>query len=237
MFLPAAPEAVKRQMKKQIGIIMVLLAVMAGRAQVTNLTVNTTVNQTVPVGFTPLSSSSTVSSMVGPIINVSVTLNISGGWNGNLYCYLLSPDDSMVVLLNRAGLSSSNPWDSYNDSGLNITLSASAANNIHNYQDFAGWSTSITDGSAWAPDQREVDPASDGSAFDSITGNNFTVYNGLNPNGVWTLNIVDAVGGAPVPATLVSWGLTIATVPEPQTWALLGTGLATLGWMLRRRQS
>jgi len=48
-------------------------------------------------------------------------------------------------------------------------------------------------------------------------------FNGLNPNGTWTLFFADLSGGDA--STLVSWGLDIAAVPEPTTWALVGFGL------------
>ena len=38
----------------------------------------------------------------GPITNVSVTLDLSGGWNGDLYAYLVH-DSGFAVLLNRVG--------------------------------------------------------------------------------------------------------------------------------------
>jgi hypothetical protein len=36
-------------------------------------------------------------------------------------------------------------------------------------------------------------------------------------------------------SSLVSWGLTVVTVSEPQTWTILGGGLAA-GWLLIRRR-
>lgn len=222
-------------MKNQIGILLVLLVTLAGRAQVTNLTVNTAVGTTVPDGsLVGLASSANVSGMSGSITNVTVNLNITGGFNGDLYCYLLSPQNTMIVLLNRVGLNSTNPF-SYDDAGMNITLSAAGLNNIHNYQDYAGYSTLINNGSVWAPDQRDVDPQTNVlSAFDTPSGNNFNALNGSDPNGAWTLFIADVSGGGT--STLVSWGLTVVTVPEPQTWALLGGGLAAFSWLIRGRR-
>lgn len=222
-------------MKNQIGILLVSLVALTGSAQVTNLTVNTSVGTSVPDGsLVGLSSSANVSGMSGGITNVTVSLNITGGFNGDLYCYLLSPQNSMIVLLNRVGLSSSSPI-SYDDAGMNITLSAAGLYNIHNYQDYAGYSTLINNGSVWAPDRRDIDPQSVASSFDAApNGNNFDALNGSDPNGAWTLFIADVSGGGT--STLVSWGLTVVTVPEPQTWALLGGGLAAFGWLRLRRQ-
>jgi len=68
--------------------------------------------------------------------------------------------------------------------------------------------------------------------FDTApTGNNFDTYYGSNPNGTWTLFVTDLSGGNQ--STLVTWGLTVATVPEPQTWTMLGGGLAAL-WLVNR---
>ena len=211
-----------------------LLAALAGRAQVTNLTVNTTVNTNIPDGSAVgVTSSANVSGMFGHITNVTVTLDITGGFNGDLYCYLLAPNSSMIVLLNRVGMGSSNPFG-YSNAGFNITLAA-AGYNIHDYNNN---SPSFSSGrliGTWAPDRRIIDPDSIASPFDAApTGNNFDSLNGLNPNGEWTLFIADLSGDNQ--STLVSWGLTVVTVPEPQTWALLGGGLVALGWTLRNRR-
>jgi hypothetical protein len=46
----------------------------------------------------------------------------------------------------------------------------------------------------------------------------FDSYNGLNPNGTWTLFIADLSAGAQ--SQLVSWELDITAVPEPVNVAL-----------------
>ena len=66
-------------------------------------------------------------------------------------------------------------------------------------------------------------------------------FNGLDPNGTWTLFIADVSGGDQ--STLVSWELDITAVPEPVTVALgiFGGLFAFLGaarlWRLRRAPS
>ena len=38
---------------------------------------------------------------------LTVGLNISGGYNGSLYAYLVSPNGTLVALMNQPGMSSS----------------------------------------------------------------------------------------------------------------------------------
>jgi hypothetical protein len=70
----------------------------------------------------------------------------------------------------------------------------------------------------WQPDGRAIDPQSSPSAFDSASRVSFGSYNGLNPNGTWTLFIADMSAGAQ--SQLVSWELDITAVPEPVNVAL-----------------
>jgi subtilisin-like proprotein convertase family protein len=65
------------------------------------------------------------------------------------------------------------------------------------------------------------------------TGNTLADLDGVNPNGAWKLFIADLSGGGQ--STLVSWGLTVVTVPEPQTWTLVGGSLAAF-WLLTRKR-
>jgi subtilisin-like proprotein convertase family protein len=223
----------KSVMNRQIGILMLALFTFVSRAQTGYLSASTTVNTAIPdanpVGLT---STINVSGMYSGITSLTLTLDITGGFNGDLYAYLLSPDNTMVVLLNRVGMESSNPFG-YSDAGFNITLQA-AGYNIHDYQNYGpSYSGGQLIGS-WMPDMRTIDPQSDPSAFDAApTGNNFTSYYGSDPNGVWTLFVSDLSGENQ--STLASWGLTIVTVPEPRTWTLLGGGLSALLWLKRNR--
>ena len=84
----------------------------------------------------------TMSSLGGSISNVQVTLDITGGFNGDLYAYLVDPQGQLVVLLNRPGVTSINPFG-YGDAGMNITLDDLAANNIHDYGNTLGYSLRI----------------------------------------------------------------------------------------------
>jgi subtilisin-like proprotein convertase family protein len=226
-------------MKKQLGILMLMLVALASRADSTNATFSATLSgggaaipDANPVGLT---STLNVSGMSGSTTNITVNLNITGGFSGDLYAYLLSPQGSMVVLLNRVGVSSTSNLG-YSDAGFSITLDSASANNVHNYQSD---SPSIIAGQltgTWAPDGRTIDPIySAPSAFNAAaTGNTLGVYDSSSPNGVWTLFVADLSGGGQ--STLVSWGLTVVTVPEPQTWTILGGGLAACWLLIRRRK-
>jgi len=180
-----------------------------------------------PVGtFTTVN----VSGLSTSVANVSVNLNISGGFNGDLYVSLAGPASQFAVLLNRVGVGSGNALG-YGDAGFNITLDQSGPN-IHSYQLTLNPGGSALTGT-WAADGRNIDPQSTPVTFDSAsTAANLSVFNNVNPNGTWTLFLADLSGGGQ--STLVSWGLTIVTVPEPQTWAMLAGGMGML-FMLRRR--
>jgi subtilisin-like proprotein convertase family protein len=221
-------------MKKQIGILMLALSALVGHADTGSFTnyPGATVPDSNPVG---LVDSLTISGMSGTISNLTVELNITGGFNGDLYAYLVSPTSGSVVLLNRTGISSSNAFGA-SQTGFNITLDANASNNIHDYLS-AGYSLNGNGQviGTWQPDQRTISPASAPSQFDlTPTGNNLSYLNNSDPNGVWTLFIADlSLGGQ---STLVSWGLNVVTVPEPQTWTLLGGGLVGFFFLARKRR-
>lgn len=163
-----------------------------------------------------------VSGLSGPITDVNVTLNLGGGWNGDLYGYL-SYGGQIAVLLNRVGVGSSNPFG-YSDAGMQVTLDDQAASDIHLYG--AG---SIIGGAAWQPDGRNIDPLSAGGSFDSAARSSLLgSFNTLDPNGNWTLFLADVSGGGGV-STLTSWSLDFTTSPTSPSVPDQGPGLPLTG--------
>ena len=123
------------------------------------------------------------------------------------------------MLLNRVGVSNNASSFGYGNQGFNITLSDSAANDVHYYQNA---SYSLNGGGqltgTWAPDGLNIDPKSTPSLFGStLPSTPLSSFNGTNPDGGWTLFVADLSAGGQ--SQLVSWSLDIITVPEPSVWA------------------
>jgi subtilisin-like proprotein convertase family protein len=183
----------------------------------------------------------TVSGALPSLSDITVTLNLSGGYNGDLYAYL-SYNGALVPLLNRVGVGSSPSTTSavgYSDSGFHLTLSDSGANgDIHLYQKVNNYSSLIANGtSTWTPDGRDSSPLSDPAQFDSasrLTLDN--TFGGMDPNGTWTLFFADVSTGGGT-SMLNGWSLNITAVPEPRTVALavVGALAAVTKLILRRR--
>jgi len=168
------------------------------------------------------------------IQNVSVTLNLSGGWNGDLYAYL-SHGTETAVLLNRVGVSDANP-DGYGNTGFSVTLSGSTLTDIHNYQALSpsyNGSGQLT--GTWGADGRSITPDASGSTFDSAPRNaTLSTLNGSDPNGSWTLFIADQSGG--FISTLNGYTVEVTAVPEPAETALVvGAILGFSALVLKKR--
>jgi len=185
------------------------------------------VNKAIPDGsIIGLTDAHTVTGLTTPISEVRVTLNISGGFNGDLYGYLRLNDSPLVVLVNRVGTTSGNS-DGYPNLGMLVTLTSSLSDHdIHFYQDYSpGYNKSGQVTGTWAADGR-TDPL--GTERGSLSS-----FSGLDPNGTWTLFFADrSLGGS---STLVGWSLDITAVPEPVNAALgvfaaLAGGIKLLGW-------
>ena len=147
-----------------------------------------------------LTSSLLVSGAAPSLTSLSVTLNISGGNNGDLYAYL-SYNGILVTLLNRVGTGTGSPIQSafgYSTAGFNnVTLDDSASGgSIHNVQN----------------------PGSLPTISYTADGGSLASFNGVNPNGTWTLFFADEAGGNT--STLNGWSLGITAVPEPVNVAL-----------------
>jgi len=182
-----------------------------------------------------------LSGLAGIISDVTVTLNISGGFNGDLYAWL-SHGSGLAILLNRVGISSSNSVGYANTGfGTNaqqarFTLDDHAAQDVHFYQ--AGAYALNSNGQltgTWQPDGRMIDPSSAPAQFDGAPRPNMlSGLDGMVANGGWTLFIADLSPGGV--STLNGWGLNITTVPEPATATLLSLGLAMGLWKTSSRR-
>jgi hypothetical protein len=199
-------------MKKNLIVCGLIVLSMAGAAQAAIvLDADWAVNETIPAGNP---SGITVSQSFpnlynGTITSVSVDLNISGGFNGGVYGYLVYQDannhTATEVLLNHIGTSPSNPIFGSSGAGINVTLNDSGTVNgsIHN--------ATGTPTGTWLPDST--------AALNSTFG-------GLAADGTWTLFLAEMYAGD-TSGTLESWGLEItAAVPESATYGLIaGMGL------------
>jgi subtilisin-like proprotein convertase family protein len=156
------------------------------------------------------------------ITSVDVSFDISGGHNGDLYAYL-SHGSGFTVLLNRPGVgvtTGGSGAEGYANTGFLVTLNSGAAADVHFYQNFNppyNGSGQLT--GTWLPDGRSIDPASAASAFDAAGTANFGSFNGVNPNGTWTLFFADNAPGSISTVNGFSVDVT-AVVPEPVNVAL-----------------
>jgi subtilisin-like proprotein convertase family protein len=171
----------------------------------------------------------------GTISDVMLGLNISGGYNGDLYAYLAGPNGGFAILLNRVGVSNNASAFGYGDSGFNVTFSDASANSIQYYQNYTNPAGGMVLGT-WQPEGVNIAPQSPSSAF--LTAGQTAMLgsmDGHDASGTWTLFLSDLSGGEQ--GTVVSWSLDIKTVPEPGVLALgaLGIGLIAARKMGRRK--
>lgn len=219
----------KRQLQFSMNTLYIcLLALLpplsAGAA--TSITQTWSISTAIPdnddIGFSNTHSISAAG--ITEIESVTVELTFAGGWNGDLYAYLVH-DGVISVLLNRPGRSLENP-DGAASSGMTINLSDVAAADIHTAIPMSGGSVSGT----FQPDGRMSDPLAvyDTDARPAMLAS----FNGLDVNGSWTLFVADQAAGEV--STLQSWSLNVTGVPEPSTCMLLGTFALGLAFSRRR---
>jgi len=201
-------------MKKYLiicGTILLKLAAPAGAAVVIddNWTTDMAIPEGNPVGITESETFQNLSSAA--IADVSVNLNISGGYVGGLYAYLTLQDANgkvvSEILLNEVGTSSANPFGS-SATSVNVTLSDSGTANgsLHN-------ATGNATGT-WLADSSSTL----GGTFD-----------GLTADGTWTLYVADLDTGGGT-SVLNSWGLEVSVlaVPEPAGYGAVAGALVLL---------
>ncbi len=157
------------------------------------------------------------------ISDIAVSINVSGGWNGDLYAYL-SHGSGYAVLLNRVGTVNSGD-EGYGVSGFNVLLEPVSTHpgiaDIHNVAN---------------PSSLPLAYAADGrvSYTDATRSQTLDGFLGGDPNGTWTLFFADLSPGSV--STLNGWSLDISTVPEPVNVALGWFGAVLVFFALARSQ-
>ena len=193
----------------------------AASSTTTSFVVNANVPDNNPGGLT---NRQTLSSTITAITDVQVQLNMSGGWCGDMYAYLVH-GTGFSVLLNRPGRA----LDNLSGSGVSdftITLTDTALGDIHTMIANSGTFTGF-----YQPDGRETDP--DNSLDTSPRTALLSSFNGLAASGEWTLYVADVSTGNTM--ALNSWSLTVTGVPEPSSAALALLGM--LGLLRRQRHN
>jgi subtilisin-like proprotein convertase family protein len=181
--------------------------------------VNSTIPDNDPVGF---SDTRDIVTDVPIITEVTVDLVFSGGWNGDLFAYLVH-DSGYSVLLNRVGRNAAE-LDGSGSSGISLTLSDAASADVHLSAPTTGSFTGT-----YQPDGRAIDPSlvTDSDSRTALLSS----FVGLPGDGSWTLFVADVGPGGQ--SSLESWSLNIIGIPEPSTAFLCLVGLAPL---LRRKR-
>ncbi|MGH7133782.1 MAG: proprotein convertase P-domain-containing protein [Phycisphaerales bacterium] len=171
-----------------------------------------------------------------------ITMNIAHSWIGDLVITLTSPGGAVADILVRYGDTTAS------GSGMNMNL---GQNNLSTGQipaiyTFVNSGTPLpavapASGFLAAGTYNRAGAANGSVVATGASGNDFTIFNGGNVNGVWTLTIRDFFNGdvgflaAIPPSTFEGWSLDITTtaVPTPGAAALLGMGGLLVG---RRRR-
>ncbi len=151
-------------------------------------------------------------SAISQITSVTVTVNVAGAppndpnaWDGDYVAYL-EYDSVLVYLLQNPGTP---PYGSPGN-GFNITFSDAAGVNPLNLTSDPNLNTTATISGTYNP------------------AGNLGAFNGLNPNGTWTMFIADTSAGDI--GTLTSWSMSVAGLPDSAgTFLLLTIGVGLLG--------
>jgi len=188
--------------------LLLLLGLASAHAQVSVTKTFEGVNKFIPDGFaTGVADTRTIEATgIASITDLEVRLTIAGGYNGDLYCYLVH-DSGFVVLLNRPGRSCAQPRG-YKDAGFSACFSTKATKDFHTYREQAPVGPVLP--GVWAPDARACDPAR--TLDTAARTKDFSSFAGVNPNGKWTLFVADVSSGGQ--AKLKDWGLVITGTPE-----------------------
>ncbi|MBT5705866.1 MAG: hypothetical protein HOI66_06025, partial [Verrucomicrobia bacterium] len=140
-------------------------------------------------------------------LNVSLSVDGTVGFNGDLFAYLTKTDNSgFSILMNRVGREPNNQFGSAGSGLKNLVFDDEAADgDIHFYETVIGESSifGLPWTGTWQPDGRLVDPALITGA--EPRGALLDQFDGIDPNGEWLLFLADVSPGGLL--TLTDWSL------------------------------
>ena len=160
------------------------------------------------------------------ITDVKVFLNVSGGYNGDLYAYL-NLGGTSVILLNRIGTPTTTFGSASAGFGDGTSPYPNGATSYSFKLDDAG------DAGLHAYTGTTGVPVTGSYKPDAAGGTSFGSFAGADPNATRSIFFADMAGGNS-PSTLAGWGLEITAVPEPVNVALGVFGGVFLAGMVVR---
>ena len=157
------------------------------------------------------------------VVAMTVTLNVSGGYNGDLYAYLIAPDGTTAILINNADYASQINNDGSSVVSLTLADASSYAPGVLGTGALVSGTDNGAVGSAAAGTLTgQYNPYQN---LNEIMGMALLNHGGVGVIGDWTLGIAyapqageDANGNGD--AMLTSWSLNLTVVPEPVDLAL-----------------
>jgi uncharacterized repeat protein (TIGR01451 family) len=144
----------------------------------------------------PYPSTIAVSGLTGLVGKVTVSLNgVTHGFPDDIDILLVSPSGQKVVLMSDTG-------GGHSITNLNLTFDDSAASGLPDADQIVSGTYKPTD---FEPGDNFPPPAPAGAVSTFLSA-----FNGLNPNGNWSLYVVDDTTGDA--GMISSWSLSIATI-------------------------
>lgn len=150
-----------------------------------------------------------VSGLTGTVNDVNVSLTGTHSWVGDLGATLIAPNNTSHVLFSRTGATTATSCGDSSDLGGTYTFDDQASNTNWWQAAATAGSTSPVPVGAYRTTQAGPQATANNSPETSLN----TAFNGVSPNGTWTLRINDFGGGDT--GSISAANLTITTAGGP----------------------